>query len=39
VASYQAVTKVNAEVAPKVMSPEAESATEGRRQHGRTKAG
>jgi hypothetical protein len=29
VASFQAVTKVNAEVAPKVMSPEAEPATEG----------
>jgi hypothetical protein len=39
VASYQTVTKVNAEVAPKVMAPEAEPATEGRRQHGRTKAG
>src|ERR1700722_11101818 len=35
-ASHRAVTKVNAEVASKMMTPEAEPATEGRRQHGLT---
>ena len=38
-ASHRAVTRVNAEVAPKVQAPEAESATEGRRQHGVAQTG
>jgi hypothetical protein len=37
VANYQAVMEVNAYVASKVLDPEAEPATVGRRQHGSSK--
>jgi hypothetical protein len=38
VASHRAVTKVNAEVAPKLIAPEAEPSAVGRRQHGSPQA-
>ena len=38
VASHRAVTKVNAEVAPKLIAPEAEPSAVGRRQHGSSQA-